>query len=71
MKRNSEFINCSSNEIDKERKKFMHDKFGDNNKKQLKEDDKKNKNKCRITSRRKKKERIKQTKAKRGNLEDV
>ena len=49
----------------------MHDKFGDNNKKQLKEDDKKNKNKCRITSRRKKKERIKQTKAKRGNLEDV
>ena len=41
MKRNSEFINCSSNEIDKERKKFMHDKFGDNNKEQLKEDDKK------------------------------
>ena len=40
MKRNSEFINCSSNEIDKERKKFMQDKFGDNNKKQLKGDDK-------------------------------
>ena len=43
MKRNSEFINYSSNEIDKERKKFMHDKFGDNNKEQLKEDDKKKK----------------------------
>ena len=43
MKRNSEFINYSSNEIDKERKKFMHDKFGDKNKEQLKEDDKKKK----------------------------
>ena len=57
MKRNSEFINYSSNEIDKERKKFMHDKFGDNNKEQLKEDDKKKKKKMQENFKEEKKKR--------------
>ena len=41
VKRKSKFTNRSSRENDKKRKKFMRDNFGEDEKEQLKKDDKK------------------------------
>ena len=43
VKRKSKFTNRSSREIDKKRKTFMRDNFGEDGKEQLKKDDKKKK----------------------------
>ena len=43
LKRKSQFTNRSSRENDKKRKKFMRDNFGEDEKEQLKKDDKKRK----------------------------
>ena len=44
VKRKSQLTNCSSRENDKKRKKFMRDNFGEDEKEQLKKDDKKERN---------------------------
>ena len=54
MKRKGKFTNCSSREIDKRRKTFIHDNFGEDEKHQLKKK-KKKKRRIKITSRKKKK----------------
>ena len=43
LERKSQFTNRSSRENDKKRKKFMRDNFGEDEKEQLKKDDKKRK----------------------------
>ena len=44
VKRKSQLTYCSSRENDKKRKKFMRDNFGEDEKEQLKKDDKKERN---------------------------
>ena len=58
-----------SRENDK-RKKFMRDNFSKDEKEQLKKDDKKEREKCVITSRKKKKKDNKRKTPKRDNLDD-
>lgn len=48
MKRKSKFINCRFREIRKKRKKFLCKNFGDDEKEQLKKDDKKQGKMCDI-----------------------
>ena len=43
VKRKSQFTNCTSRESDKKRKKFMRHNFGEDEKEQLKKNDKKKK----------------------------
>ena len=44
VKRKLKHTNCSSKENDKNRKMFMHDNFGEDEKEQLKKDNKKERN---------------------------